>query len=215
MVEVTESYRATIQATVKHFTDYEPTRPRNSGLEEQRRLERRLATLPPPDPGTGRRHALPNRSRLLPANLPRRRNQRPHPPRTVDRSARLVRSPRCQPQPRRLHRPPALGSQHNPEELQFRKIFSPVVGCDNVAKPKPNPEGLIKIVSEIEHAKAWYIGDTVDDARAASAAKVPFIGIAATANPRYSELVHLLKAEGAVAILDDINSLEAAIAAHS
>ena len=27
LVEVTESYRATIQAVVKHFTGYEPTRP--------------------------------------------------------------------------------------------------------------------------------------------------------------------------------------------
>jgi hypothetical protein len=52
----------------------------------------------------------------------------------------------------------------------------------------------------------------VDDSRASRAAKVPFIGIAARFNPRYDELVRLLREEGAVAVLDDINSLEQSIA---
>lgn len=90
--------------------------------------------------------------------------------------------------------------------------FHPVIGADDVAQSKPDPEGIHKICSSIAHGKCWYIGDTVDDARASSAARVPFIGIAAKANPRYDELVRLLHAEGAVAVLDDINSLEAVIA---
>jgi HAD superfamily hydrolase (TIGR01548 family) len=90
--------------------------------------------------------------------------------------------------------------------------FHPVIGSDDVARSKPDPEGLHKICSTIEHGKCWYIGDTVDDARASSAAHIPFIGIAAKANPRYEDLVRLLRAEGAIAVLDDINSLEAAIA---
>jgi HAD superfamily phosphatase len=90
--------------------------------------------------------------------------------------------------------------------------FDPVIGADDVARTKPDPEGINKIRASIEHGQSWYIGDTVDDARAASRAGVPFIGIAARANPRYSDLVRLLQAEGAVAVLDDINSLEAAIA---
>jgi phosphoglycolate phosphatase-like HAD superfamily hydrolase len=48
----------------------------------------------------------------------------------------------------------------------------------------------------------------VDDARCAREAGAPFIGIAAPANPRYSELVEVLKAEKAVAVLDDINQIE-------
>jgi hypothetical protein len=44
---------------------------------------------------------------------------------------------------------------------------------------------------------------------------VPFIGIASLASPRRDDLVRLLQAEGAVAVLDDINGLEAAIAANS
>ncbi len=90
--------------------------------------------------------------------------------------------------------------------------FDPVIGADDVARTKPDPEGIHKIRSTVPHRKSWYIGDTVDDARASSLAGVPFIGIAAKSNPRYNELVELLRAEGAVAVLDDINSLEAAIA---
>lgn len=84
-----------------------------------------------------------------------------------------------------------------------------------MARTKPDPEGLHKICSSLEHGKCWYVGDTVDDARASTAARIPFIGIAAKANPRYDELVRLLRGEGAVAVLDDINSLEAAIARNS
>jgi HAD superfamily hydrolase (TIGR01548 family) len=90
--------------------------------------------------------------------------------------------------------------------------FDPVVGADDVVRSKPDPEGLHKICASLAHGKCWYVGDTVDDARASSAARIPFVGIAARANPRYDELVQLLRAEGAVAVLDDINSLEAAIA---
>jgi len=87
-------------------------------------------------------------------------------------------------------------------------LFAPIVGADDVTRPKPAPEGLLKICDECRPAQHWYIGDTVDDARCAGAANAPFIGIAAPSNPRYSELVDVLKAEKAVAILDDINQIE-------
>jgi len=89
--------------------------------------------------------------------------------------------------------------------------FAPIVGCDDVTRPKPAPEGLLKICTECQPKKRWYIGDTVDDARCAREAGVPFIGIAARSNPRYQELVRVLKAESAIAILDDINQLPAVV----
>jgi HAD superfamily phosphatase len=94
-------------------------------------------------------------------------------------------------------------------------LFDPVIGADDVAHTKPDPEGLLKICSSVRHGKCWYVGDTVDDARASSAAKVPFIGIASPASPRRSDLVRLLQAEGAITVLDDINGLEAVIAPNS
>ncbi|HXE13235.1 MAG TPA: hypothetical protein VN633_14005, partial [Bryobacteraceae bacterium] len=53
----------------------------------------------------------------------------------------------------------------------------------------------------------WYLGDTVDDARAAKGAGVPFIGIAAKDSPRYEELVEILTRSGAFTVLSDINEL--------
>jgi HAD superfamily phosphatase len=85
--------------------------------------------------------------------------------------------------------------------------FSPVIGTDDVTRPKPAPEGLIRICEQCRANERWYIGDTVDDARCAREAGVPFVGIAAPANPRYRNLVAVLTAEKAVAILDDINQL--------
>lgn len=87
-------------------------------------------------------------------------------------------------------------------------LFAPIVGADDVTRPKPAPEGLLKICEECRPAQHWYVGDTVDDARSAREANAPFIGIAAPSNPRYNELVDVLKAEKAVAILDDINQIE-------
>ncbi len=90
-------------------------------------------------------------------------------------------------------------------------LFCPIVGSDNVERTKPAPDGLIKILEEVPHDRVWYIGDTVDDARASSAAHVPFIGIAAPGSSRYDELRVLLADEGAVAVLESINQLESVI----
>jgi HAD superfamily phosphatase len=87
-------------------------------------------------------------------------------------------------------------------------VFDPIVAMHDVANLKPAPDGLFQILSREPGAKAFYVGDTVDDARCAKAAGVPFIGIAAPANPRYLDLVFLFQAEGAYAIVDDINYLE-------
>ncbi len=89
--------------------------------------------------------------------------------------------------------------------------FDPVIGADDVAQAKPDPEGLHKIRASLAHGRCWYVGDTVDDARASRAAKIPFIGIASKKSPRRSELVRLLQAEGAAAVIEDINSMEAVI----
>jgi HAD superfamily hydrolase (TIGR01548 family) len=91
--------------------------------------------------------------------------------------------------------------------------FAPIIGSDDVTQHKPAPEGLLKVCEQCQPKTRWYIGDTVDDARCARQAGVPFIGIAAPSNPRYNDLVTVLQAEKAVAILDDINQLERVVLA--
>jgi HAD superfamily phosphatase len=85
-------------------------------------------------------------------------------------------------------------------------IFQPAIGMHEVENHKPHPEGLLRIKAASDRP-IYYIGDTVDDARCARAARVPFIGIAAPSNPRYIDLVFLFQEEGAYAIVDDINYL--------
>jgi HAD superfamily phosphatase len=87
-------------------------------------------------------------------------------------------------------------------------VFDPIVGMYDVERHKPEPEGLLQIRARGNGGQMYYVGDTVDDARSAKAALVPFIGIAAPDNPRYLDLVFLFQAEGAYAIVDDINFLE-------
>jgi HAD superfamily phosphatase len=87
-------------------------------------------------------------------------------------------------------------------------VFDPIVGMYEVENPKPAPDGLLLLAAASPGCPLWYVGDTVDDARCARAAGVPFIGIAAPVGPRHAELVRLLGAERAVAVLDDINALE-------
>ena len=83
-----------------------------------------------------------------------------------------------------------------------------LVTQDDVKNEKPHPEGLQKIASRHPGKELLYIGDTIDDARAGRAAGVTFIGIAGHENPNQELLARLLKDEGAVAVLDNINQLE-------
>jgi HAD superfamily hydrolase (TIGR01548 family) len=207
LVDVTDSYRAAIQATVKHFTGYEPS---NREIQDWKNQggwndDWLLSTEMVRARGGNQTYAevkdyfqkiflgkgsdgLILRERWLAADG------------LFDRLCA------------RHHLTVFTGRTNWEARLTLDRFmpsrFHSVVGSDDVLKHKPDPEGLHKICSAIGHGKCWYIGDTVDDARASRAANIPFVGIASRANPRYEELVKLLNDEGAIAILDDINSLE-------
>ncbi|HTX36764.1 MAG TPA: HAD-IA family hydrolase [Bryobacteraceae bacterium] len=85
--------------------------------------------------------------------------------------------------------------------------FDPIVGMYDIENHKPAPDGLLRILRSYPDAAAYYIGDTIDDARAARAAVVPFIGVAAPDSPLHLELVSIFQDQGARAILGDINYL--------
>lgn len=82
-----------------------------------------------------------------------------------------------------------------------------LVTSSDVKHEKPAPDGLLKIQAERPGKSLLYIGDTIDDARAAKAANVPFIGVAAPNSPRREELLAALQSVGAVRIAGDINEL--------
>lgn len=89
--------------------------------------------------------------------------------------------------------------------------WSMIVADDNVARSKPAPDGLLDIMAAHPNTPVTYVGDTVDDARSAAAAGVRFIGIAHKANPRHNDVVRLLKENGAIAVLENVNELETAL----
>ena len=89
--------------------------------------------------------------------------------------------------------------------------FEPIIAAEDVREGKPAPEGLHVIRQRTGAQQMIYIGDTVDDARCSRAAGVPFIGIAAPDNPLHAELANLLRGEGAMAVLDDVNQIEGAL----
>jgi len=94
-------------------------------------------------------------------------------------------------------------------ELQF----DPIVCAGDLVNDKPAPDGLWRIAELTPGSDLVYVGDTVDDARSATAAGVPFVGIVAPSASYRDELIALMRTERAIAILDDINQLEAALSA--
>ena len=66
---------------------------------------------------------------------------------------------------------------HTFERADAARHFKSIITLDDVARSKPAPEGLLKILAGRDPARALYLGDNVDDALAAKAAHVPFIGV--------------------------------------
>ncbi len=87
-------------------------------------------------------------------------------------------------------------------------VFEPLVTDDSVPNPKPAPDGLRLIQRHYPNRNIWYLGDTVDDARSAQSAGIPFIGVSTPHNPRHAEIADILRGLGAFTVISDINQLE-------
>jgi len=75
----------------------------------------------------------------------------------------------------------------------------------DVANLKPAPDGLQAIMEAHAGCAITYFGDNVDDARSARAAGVRFIGIASRTS---AGLCELFEKEGAAAVIENINEIE-------
>ena len=94
------------------------------------------------------------------------------------------------------------------DRCQVREFFRQIGTVEDLQRPKPDPEGLLKILAGRDPAKALYLGDIVDDALSAWAAKVPFIGILPQSLGARSARAALLRKHGAIAVLRDVSQLE-------
>jgi HAD superfamily phosphatase len=91
---------------------------------------------------------------------------------------------------------------------RFRANCFEIVGVDDVKNAKPAADGLLQLRAAHPEGNIRYLGDTVDDARSAQAAGVPFIGVAPAGTPERPRLIELLRAEGAIEVIENVNELE-------
>jgi len=88
------------------------------------------------------------------------------------------------------------------------EFFRQIVTVEDVKRPKPNAEGLLKILKGRDPAAALYIGDNIDDALAARAAGVPFLGVLPRKSEARRRRATQLRESGAQAVLDNVSELE-------
>ena len=79
--------------------------------------------------------------------------------------------------------------------------FRTVITMDDVARKKPYPDGLLKILGKRDPGSALYLGDNVDDGLAAQAASVPFMAILPAGTYGYRQRAAQFRELGALALL--------------
>jgi HAD superfamily hydrolase (TIGR01548 family) len=104
---------------------------------------------------------------------------------------------------------------HTLDRCGVREFFGRIVTAEDVAQPKPAPEGLLAILRGRDPSTAVYVGDNVDDALAAQAAGVPFIGVVSREIERSRSREILLRRAGATAILGSVKELESRTTSRS
>jgi HAD superfamily phosphatase len=87
--------------------------------------------------------------------------------------------------------------------------FRTVVTMDDVKRKKPYPDGLLKILGDRDPATALYLGDNIDDALAARAARVPFLAILPPDAHGYRALAAQFRKLGALALIPRAAALNA------
>jgi HAD superfamily phosphatase len=94
------------------------------------------------------------------------------------------------------------------ESRRVRNFFSTIVTVEDVTNPKPNPEGLSKILNGRDRASTLYVGDSIDDAIASRSIGIPFVGVLFGTGETRRQRSNLLKQEGATAVVNKVTELE-------
>lgn len=92
------------------------------------------------------------------------------------------------------------------ENWPAARSFRTVITMDD-AKKKPSPEGLRLILAGRSPKKALYVGDNVDDALAAKAARVPFLAILSKKDIDYRQRAKRFRDLGALGLLERARDL--------
>lgn len=89
--------------------------------------------------------------------------------------------------------------------------FRTVVTMDDVARRKPYPDGLLKILDGRDPRSALYVGDNIDDGLAAKAAEVRFMAILPAGVYGYRRRAAQFRELGALALLPRAAAINASL----
>ena len=92
--------------------------------------------------------------------------------------------------------------------LRVREFFRQIVTAEDVKNLKPHPEGLLAILKGRDPAQALYLGDNIDDALAAQAAHITFVGVLPHSRQASAARRQMFLKLGAAGILKQIRQLE-------
>ncbi len=67
--------------------------------------------------------------------------------------------------------------EHGLSLFGIKECFDVIIGEEDVAKPKPDPEGILRAMKELNATKAMYVGDGVGDIQAGQAAGIDTVGV--------------------------------------
>ena len=88
------------------------------------------------------------------------------------------------------------------------RYFRQIVTMDDVARMKPHPDGLLKILGGRDPATALYLGDNVDDALAARDAAAPYLAILPRNAENYRKRAAAFRELNAVGLISSVRDLE-------
>jgi HAD superfamily hydrolase (TIGR01548 family) len=97
---------------------------------------------------------------------------------------------------------------HTLDKFKVRDLFHRIATVEDVKKGKPDPEGLFQVLKGRSPKTAVYIGDNVDDARAARSAGMPFLGILPIGSEARKQGKSQLLELGALHVLGNIKDIE-------
>lgn len=87
-----------------------------------------------------------------------------------------------------------------------KNFFSVVVAMEDISEQKPSPEGLLRIMGLYNNKRAYYLGDTIDDMKAAKSANIIPVGILPPQD-KSTDLRDILIKNGADRVLGSINQI--------
>jgi HAD superfamily phosphatase len=98
--------------------------------------------------------------------------------------------------------------QHTLNRFRVEQFFPTIITANDVARAKPDPDGLLRILNGADPRSAVYLGDNIDDALSARQAGVPFIGVLPMRTLARRHRAESLRAQGALAVLGSVLELE-------